>query len=103
MLSPFKYKICVAEEYILVPFRLEKRTVRFSVHVEDRDDLPLPDPRLLAIHAACARALQMSGAADYLDKCDWDAEDLQVLAEDGSSGAVLLEQINKIAILSSST
>ncbi|EKM51666.1 uncharacterized protein PHACADRAFT_261937, partial [Phanerochaete carnosa HHB-10118-sp] len=99
--TPSEYKICVADEGDLSLYALKTRTVRFEVHVPGRDDLPLPDPRLLAVHAACARVVHMSGAAEYMDKCDRDAEDMQVLAEDGSSSAVLLEQLQRIAILAS--
>ncbi|EKM53636.1 uncharacterized protein PHACADRAFT_125491 [Phanerochaete carnosa HHB-10118-sp] len=98
--TPNEYKICVTKEYLIARKGLE-RTISFQAQVPGRDDLPLPDPRLLAIHAACARTLHMSGAAEYIDKCDWDAEDIQVLAEDGSSHAILLEKINRIAVSSS--
>ncbi|KAJ7805948.1 hypothetical protein B0H14DRAFT_3882618 [Mycena olivaceomarginata] len=50
---------------------------------------PLPDPRLLALHAVCARVAHMSGAAEVLDKFDRDVEDVQVLAEDGSAAMFL--------------
>ncbi|KAJ7673290.1 hypothetical protein DFH06DRAFT_1467646 [Mycena polygramma] len=50
---------------------------------------PLPDPRLLALHAVCARVAHMSGAAEVLDKFDRDVEDVQVLAEDGSTAKLL--------------
>ncbi|KAJ7867771.1 hypothetical protein B0H14DRAFT_333427 [Mycena olivaceomarginata] len=50
---------------------------------------PLPDPRLLALHAVCARVAHLSGAAEVLDKFDRDVEDVQVLAEDGSMAMFL--------------
>ncbi|KAJ7475698.1 hypothetical protein FB451DRAFT_1173712 [Mycena latifolia] len=50
---------------------------------------PLPDPRLLALHAVCARVAHMSGAAEVLDKFDQDMEELQDLAEDGSTAKLL--------------
>lgn len=40
----------------------------------------------------------MSGAAEYMDRVDHDTEDAQVLAEDGSSAAVLAEHLTQIAI-----
>ncbi|KAJ7475697.1 hypothetical protein FB451DRAFT_956088, partial [Mycena latifolia] len=49
----------------------------------------LPDPRLLALHAVCARVAHMSGAAEVLDKFDRDMEELQDLAEDGSTAKLL--------------
>ncbi|EKM54945.1 uncharacterized protein PHACADRAFT_94763 [Phanerochaete carnosa HHB-10118-sp] len=96
-----EYKICLSRRGLVMPSELKGQTVRFEAHVPDRDDLPLPDPRLLAIHAACARVNHMSGVAEYADKSDRDAEDMRVLAEDGSSSAVLLEQVRKIAISAS--
>lgn len=38
----------------------------------------------------------MSGAAEYMDRCDQDAESLLALAEDGSSAPLLIERINYI-------
>ncbi|EKM54950.1 uncharacterized protein PHACADRAFT_119804 [Phanerochaete carnosa HHB-10118-sp] len=100
---PNEHKICVGDESLLMLFRLRERNLRFRAHVPGRDDLPLPDSRLLAIHAACARTMQLSGAAEHISGYDWDAEDLQVLAEDGSSSAVLLEKVKRIAVFSSSS
>ncbi|GJE94029.1 hypothetical protein PsYK624_101970 [Phanerochaete sordida] len=99
--TPHEYNICVSDQ-LLMPSDIKERTVRFWVHVKDVDEetLPLPDPALLALHAACARAVNMSGAAEYMDKIDCDAEDLQVLAEDGSSSGILLEKMRSIAVFS---
>ncbi|KAJ7613978.1 hypothetical protein FB45DRAFT_1008778 [Roridomyces roridus] len=52
-------------------------------------ELPLPEPRLLALHAVCVRVAHMSGAAEALDKFDRDVEETSVLAEDGSSAHLL--------------
>lgn len=87
-----EYKVCVCDEALLWSFRIEARTVRFRVHAGDEGTLPLPDTA--AFHAACARALGLSGAADYMDLCDDEAEDLRVLAADGSSGGLLLDKLN---------
>ncbi|KAJ7710972.1 hypothetical protein B0H17DRAFT_914470 [Mycena rosella] len=51
----------------------------------DGTKYPLPDPRLLALHAVCARVAHMSGAAEVLDEFDRDVEEMGVLAADGSS------------------
>ncbi|KAJ7118455.1 hypothetical protein C8R43DRAFT_934221 [Mycena crocata] len=48
-------------------------------------ELPLPDPRLLALHAVCARVAHMSGAAEALDSFERDVEETLVLARDGAS------------------
>ncbi|KAG8899708.1 peroxisomal assembly protein, partial [Tulasnella sp. 403] len=55
----------------------------------DLTDLPLPDPRYLALHAACAQVAHASGAAKYIDELLRDMEDRTVLAEDGSSFKLL--------------
>jgi hypothetical protein len=49
----------------------------------------LPDPDLIALHAACARVAHMSGAAEYFDMLERDAEETAVLARDGSSAYLL--------------
>ncbi|KAJ3811346.1 hypothetical protein F5876DRAFT_39851 [Lentinula aff. lateritia] len=51
--------------------------------------LPLPDPKLLAFHAAACRIAHLSGAAEYMDEILRDFERLSVLAEDGGSLAIL--------------
>ncbi|KAG8894860.1 hypothetical protein FRB99_000947 [Tulasnella sp. 403] len=55
----------------------------------DTATLPLPDPRYLALHAACAQVAHASGAAKYIDELLRDVEDRTVLAEDGSSVQLL--------------
>jgi len=51
--------------------------------------LPLPDPSLLALHAACARVSMMSGAVEYFNLILRDMETTQVLASDGKSADLL--------------
>ncbi|KAG8730210.1 hypothetical protein FRC10_002981 [Ceratobasidium sp. 414] len=50
---------------------------------------PLPEPRYLALHAACARVLHVTGMAEGIDKLleDWEAR--KVLSADGSSAELL--------------
>lgn len=48
-------------------------------------DVPLPNPRLLEVHAAIARVLHASGSAEYIDKVLRDREDIRCLATDGST------------------
>ncbi|KAF8121382.1 hypothetical protein EV363DRAFT_1069195, partial [Boletus edulis] len=50
-----------------------------------------PDPRIVALHATCARIAHLSGAGVYLDNLERDADELDVLAADGSSFAVLTQ------------
>lgn len=54
----------------------------------DPERLPLPDPRYLALHAACARVAHMSGAAEYIDRIFREMEETGVLANDGGSDAL---------------
>ncbi|KAG8746503.1 hypothetical protein FRC11_012685 [Ceratobasidium sp. 423] len=48
-------------------------------------DLPLPDPRYLALHAACARVIKLSGAVEYIARIPSDFEETEVLSENGSA------------------
>lgn len=62
------------------------RTITFN----PRDlRLAVPDPRYLALHAACAKVAHLSGAGLYMDQVHRDMEELSVLSQDGSSADVL--------------
>ena len=63
--------------------------IQETVHFIAHSNSPLPNPKYLAIHAACCRVAHMSGAAEYLDGILRDMEELQVLSEDGASADVL--------------
>ncbi|KAJ7467351.1 hypothetical protein B0H11DRAFT_2239333 [Mycena galericulata] len=52
-------------------------------------DLPLPEPQLLALHAACVRVAHISGAAEALDDLDRERAEMLVLARDKASGKLL--------------
>lgn len=52
-------------------------------------DLPLPDPRYLALHAAAARVAHLSGAGEYIELVFRKMEETRTLAEDGSAYDVL--------------
>lgn len=51
--------------------------------------LALPDSCYLALHAVCARVLQLSGTADYIEESIHDEENLQNLSSDGNSADLL--------------
>ena len=73
-------------------------SVTFS---SNNPDARLPNPKLLALHAACARVAHMSGAAEAFDELECDVEDetfdeserdveeTRVLAFDRSSARLL--------------
>ncbi|KAG8744955.1 hypothetical protein FRC10_009190 [Ceratobasidium sp. 414] len=58
----------------------------------------LPNPRYLAIHAACAKVATASGMAEYIDRVISDMEDLVVLREDGSSDVQLMFALHRIPV-----
>ncbi|KAK0219685.1 hypothetical protein EDD85DRAFT_780310 [Armillaria nabsnona] len=58
----------------------------------DPYNYPVPSPRYLAIHAACALVSHLSGAGEYIDKVEREREFTTVLAPDGGS-APLLERL----------
>ena len=68
--------------------------VDFSPNCEG---VPPPSPQLLALHAVCARVAHMSGAAEFLDRLELDAEETSVLAFDGSSAHLLSNLISPYA------
>jgi hypothetical protein len=62
-------------------------------------DLQPPDPRLLTLHAACARVAHMSGAAEAFNKLERDLEEIKVLAFDGSSARLLDHLLTPSAVV----
>ena len=54
------------------------------------------NPRLLALHAVCCKVAHASGAADYFNRLDWEMEETQELAADGSSGALLAAALQMV-------
>ncbi|KAF9643386.1 hypothetical protein BDM02DRAFT_3273075 [Thelephora ganbajun] len=65
----------------------------------DWEGAPPPDPKLLALHATCARVAHMSGAAEFLDDLERQAEETDVLAFDGSSAHLLSGLISPYAVI----
>ncbi|KAE9392431.1 hypothetical protein BT96DRAFT_887996 [Gymnopus androsaceus JB14] len=53
------------------------------------DNLPLPNPEYLHIHASVCKIAHMSGAAGYIDYIFRKMEDIGVLSEDGTSADVI--------------
>ena len=58
-----------------------------------------PDPLLLGLPAACARVTHMSGAAEFFDQIERDAEDTRVLAFDGSSAPLLSNLLSPHSVI----
>ncbi|RXW12255.1 hypothetical protein EST38_g13597 [Candolleomyces aberdarensis] len=70
------------------------REVKFTT--ENPEELPVPSPDYLALHAACAKVAHLSGAAEYIETILRDAEEIPVLAADGSSGEVLTHLLRHV-------
>ncbi|KAG9042906.1 hypothetical protein FS837_010227 [Tulasnella sp. UAMH 9824] len=60
-----------------------------TVSFVSRGGIPLPDPRYLALHAACAKVAHQSGISKILDKLLENLERTDVLSSDGSSASLL--------------
>jgi hypothetical protein len=58
-------------------------TVTFVNH--DNGPIDLPDPEILALHAAFARVFYASGAGEYYDSLWHDMDTIRVLSADGST------------------
>jgi len=56
---------------------------------KDAENLPVPSPELLALHATCCKIAHFSGAAEYIERTYHDAEETGVLASDGTSDDML--------------
>ena len=64
----------------------------------DPENLPLPNPAYLHIHAVCATVAHLSGATEYIDQMWRRMEETHVLAEDGGSSELLTEAILSSAL-----
>lgn len=53
--------------------------VTFDTYEVDGIFIPAPDPRLIALHAACARAVNISGAAKYIEERYRDTDPIAVM------------------------
>jgi hypothetical protein len=64
--------------------------------------LPLPNPKYLALHAACAKVAHLSGAGEHLDAILREMETTNVLSQDGRSFEVLeyamLANLKQVAV-----
>ncbi|KAF9029882.1 hypothetical protein BDZ89DRAFT_1064982 [Hymenopellis radicata] len=56
----------------------------------------LPDSRLIAIRAACARVAHMSGAAEHIEEIIRDRETTTVLADNGGSAELLTSLLRAV-------
>lgn len=65
---------------------MEDKVVRFGT---TNDLIPLPSPRYLALHAACAQVVHACGVGAFIDRMITDVKELDVLPEDGCSDALL--------------
>ena len=107
--QPDRYNVCVSDPGHWVPLLrvcghhadTDRLSVTFSQSPESlrHGNLELPDPRLLALHVACARVVHMSGAAEAFDELDRDVEDIRVLAFDGSSARLLDHLLTPFAVV----
>jgi len=61
--------------------------------------LELPDPRFIAIHAACCRVAHLSGAAEYIEDIYRKTEMTYVLADNGSSAELLQFALSKLQLV----
>ncbi|KAF9061998.1 hypothetical protein BDP27DRAFT_1484480 [Rhodocollybia butyracea] len=87
--TPHRYEIKT-----LISYESTLRNVSPITTLTTPDPLiPLPDPKLLALHATCAKVAHLSGAGEYVDRVQRDFDRLDVLAEDGGSSDVLFHAL----------
>ena len=63
----------------------------------DQDNLPVPSPTYLAIHAACAKLVHLSGAAECIAKLYRDMES-RTLHPDGAAASMLEHAIFQLQV-----
>ncbi|KAF8598694.1 hypothetical protein BDV93DRAFT_498533 [Ceratobasidium sp. AG-I] len=88
-------------------YMLRKARTNLSPNVMDgtiitlttNTDIPLPDPSLLALHAACAKVAHMTQMTELVDQIAEDWECTAVLSEDGSSTDLLTRAFNTAVIV----
>ncbi|KAG9014338.1 hypothetical protein FRB94_012744 [Tulasnella sp. JGI-2019a] len=79
-----QYNVCVVPDLdIYIP----RPVVTFTTPNETL--LPVPNTRLLKLHATCAKVANLSGASEYVDTINCEMEELEELASDGTSADVL--------------
>lgn len=67
-----------------------------TVSFVSRSEVPVPDPRYLALHAACAKVLHKTGMTSILEEIIDDLERTPVLLSDGSSAHLLRHALEMI-------
>jgi hypothetical protein len=75
---------------VCTPYRGENWLAMMGTGVMSRitfvgeETIPAPDPRIIALHAACAKVAHMSAAAEHLEVVFRDPEQLRVMTDDGA-------------------
>ncbi|KDQ51060.1 hypothetical protein JAAARDRAFT_541724 [Jaapia argillacea MUCL 33604] len=84
-----RYRVYATDPDYLTSLGIDPSNSEIQLTTTD-PDLALPDPRLLRLHAACAKVAHFSGAGKIVDETLRDIEELEVLAYDGGSAHVLI-------------
>lgn len=87
-----------AHTYKVQNWNIKLRDIPETVTFVPRAGVPLPDPRYLALHAACAKVVHASGMAEILDRAFDDLESMPTLSNDGSSAYVLQHALATIIV-----
>jgi len=70
-------------------------TIELTSH---RNGFVLPDPRFLAIHAACAKVAWLSGGGEYIERHLRDMDETPVMKTDGTSFGLLQGALAGLAV-----
>ncbi|KIO27070.1 hypothetical protein M407DRAFT_243438 [Tulasnella calospora MUT 4182] len=88
----------VANTYTVKTWNMNLPDVPERVTFVSREEVPLPDPRYLALHSACANVVHASGMVEILDRAFDDLESMPTLSNDGSSAYVLQHALSTIMV-----
>ena len=102
-----RYKVCTPDKgrnklihHLIV--RHDREVYGDPIFVEfnsKHENVPPPDPLLLALHATCACVAHMSGAAEFFDQVEREVEETRVLASDGSSATLLNHLLSPLSVI----
>ncbi|KAH8930256.1 hypothetical protein BT69DRAFT_1275674 [Atractiella rhizophila] len=88
--EPNVYKIEARNERLVFRNHRVPRQVRLTTQDAQLD---LPNPKYLALHAACSRVAHLSGAADHLDRMDSDRDHPSLVCLSGELTDILAARL----------
>jgi len=84
ILDSYDVSSCYGEHWLATMGTGVKSQITFQSKQIGTHTIPAPDPRIIALHAACAKIAHMSAAAEPLEVVFRNPESIRVLTDDGA-------------------